>query len=147
MRCSDGGVEGTNDINEGDKEMKTGRMKDLLQRRILGEFLEPRHLLSAVGFVAHEIDAGGPMLVHGAADLDGDGDMDVLAGSQDGAGWFENTDGKGTFGEHQLIHPRPDRFLFYLKAHPVDMDGDKDLDLLVAGQASRNVVWYENPTK
>ena len=29
----------------------------------------------------------------------------------------------------------------------VDMDGDGDLDLLVAGQASENVVWYESPIK
>ena len=29
----------------------------------------------------------------------------------------------------------------------LDMDGDKDKDLLVAGQASQNVVWYENPLK
>jgi hypothetical protein len=28
-----------------------------------------------------------------------------------------------------------------------DMDGDGDLDLLVAGQESRNVVWYENKLK
>jgi hypothetical protein len=26
----------------------------------------------------------------------------------------------------------------------VDMDGDGDLDVLVAGQNSNNVVWYEN---
>ena len=29
----------------------------------------------------------------------------------------------------------------------VDLDRDGDLDLLVAGQISRNVVWYENPRK
>ena len=26
----------------------------------------------------------------------------------------------------------------------VDMDNDTDLDVLIAGQASKNVVWYEN---
>ena len=29
----------------------------------------------------------------------------------------------------------------------VDMDGDGDFDLLNAGRASQNVVWYENPLK
>ncbi|MCP4830183.1 MAG: VCBS repeat-containing protein, partial [Proteobacteria bacterium] len=27
----------------------------------------------------------------------------------------------------------------------VDLDADGDLDLLIAGRASNNVVWYENP--
>jgi hypothetical protein len=27
----------------------------------------------------------------------------------------------------------------------IDMDGDGDLDVLIAGQQSQNVVWYENP--
>ena len=29
----------------------------------------------------------------------------------------------------------------------VDMDRDGDLDALIAGQRSKNVVWYENPLK
>ena len=29
----------------------------------------------------------------------------------------------------------------------LDMDRDGDLDLLIAGQQSLNVVWYENPRK
>jgi hypothetical protein len=29
----------------------------------------------------------------------------------------------------------------------IDMDGDGDLDLLIAGQEQRNVVWLENPLK
>ena len=27
----------------------------------------------------------------------------------------------------------------------VDMDGDYDLDLLIAGHSSNNLVWFENP--
>lgn len=37
-----------------------------------------------------------------AADLDGDGDLDILAGTSyagDWLGWYENLDGKGTFSE------------------------------------------------
>ncbi len=39
------------------------------------------------------------------ADLDGDGDFDVLAASflDHEIAWYENTDGLGTFGEQQVI--------------------------------------------
>ena len=39
------------------------------------------------------------------ADVDGDGDLDVLSASpgDDKIAWYENTDGKGTFGEQQVI--------------------------------------------
>jgi hypothetical protein len=30
---------------------------------------------------------------------------------------------------------------------PFDMDKDGDLDVLIAGHGSKNVVWYENPLK
>ena len=40
-----------------------------------------------------------------AADLDGDGDQDVLSASNnDGKiAWYENLDGDGTFGDQQVI--------------------------------------------
>ena len=42
-----------------------------------------------------------------AADLDGDGDRDVVSASMsDGKlAWYENADGAGTFGEERLILP------------------------------------------
>ena len=43
-----------------------------------------------------------------AADFDGDGDMDLAsASSQDNKiAWYENTDGKGTFGSQQIVSTR-----------------------------------------
>ena len=49
-----------------------------------------------------------------AVDLDGDGDEDVLATFVDGIGdvpavaWYENTDGKGTFGERRVVATKSD---------------------------------------
>ena len=57
------------------------------------------------------------------------------------AAWFEN-DGKGKFTTH-IIHD--DQAAYDIRL--VDMDADGDLDALIAGQQSKNVVWYENPLK
>jgi len=45
-----------------------------------------------------------------AADLDGDGDMDVLSASSndDEIAWYANTDGVGTFGVQQIISSTSD---------------------------------------
>ena len=74
-------------------------------------------------------------------DLDDDIDAATCAKDNKLVAWFENND-KGNFTTH-LTGRRQAAYVI----RAVDMDADKDLDLLVAGQASRNVVWYENATK
>lgn len=74
-------------------------------------------------------------------DLDGDGDIDAATcGSEiDGiAVWYKN-DGKGNFSRHVIGENQSS---YDIRA--VDMDGDDDLDLLIAGHHSKNIVWYEN---
>jgi hypothetical protein len=101
------------------------------------------------GWKPHDIDSA-HVYPHSLAigDIDGDGDIDAVTcsavydGSKPtGAAWFEN-DGKGKFRTH-LIAPGQASYDTRL----VDIDGDKDLDVLIAGQESRNVVWYENRLK
>ncbi|MDP6555333.1 MAG: VCBS repeat-containing protein [Pirellulaceae bacterium] len=76
-------------------------------------------------------------------DLDGDGDTDAATCAKDDklVAWFEN-DGQGEFSTHIIAR---NQAAYDIRA--VDLDGDTDLDLLIAGQASKNVVWCENPTK
>jgi hypothetical protein len=82
-------------------------------------------------------------------DLDGDGDIDAVACSavydkqpaSPTLAWYEN-DGQGRFKLHPI---RTDQASYHVSL--ADMDGDGDLDILVAGQVSRNVVWYENKLK
>lgn len=76
-------------------------------------------------------------------DLDADGDPDAAtcAYGDCQALWFEN-DGHGRFKEHLVA---ADQAAYDIRAY--DMDLDSDLDLLIAGQASKNVVWYENPLR
>jgi hypothetical protein len=77
-----------------------------------------------------------------AADVDGDGDMDVLAASanDDEIAWYENTNGAGTFGAQQLISVLADGAR---AVHPVDVDGDGDLDVLSASHDDNKIAWYE----
>lgn len=79
-----------------------------------------------------------------AADLDGDGDLDLVTCSSKRGGmtvWYEN-DGKANFTRHIM-----DKDQCSYDIRLVDLDGDGDLDVLIAGHYSNNIVWYENPLK
>jgi hypothetical protein len=78
-----------------------------------------------------------------AADLDGDGDVDVLSGSTsyDWVAWYENTDGVGTFGPEQIISSSSD---FVVAVLATDVDEDGDIDVLAASANDDKIVWYDN---
>mgnify|MGYP001287098369 FL=1 len=69
-----------------------------------------------------------------AADVDGDGDMDVLAGHNNIA-WYEN-DGSESFTTHTISTSAAS------SVYAVDLDGDGDMD--VVGSSAGSVGWYEN---
>ena len=73
------------------------------------------------------------------ADLDGDGDQDILVASRNfyGIAWYENTDGRGSFGTKQLIDSRS-----AVSVYAADLDGDGDQDVLAGGRDG--IAWYEN---
>ena len=80
-----------------------------------------------------------------AADLDGDGDPDVLSAwgpVEDNwkIAWFENSDGAGSFGKQQVISTSASE---PTSVSAVDLDDDGDLDVLATGYVS-TVSWYEN---
>ena len=79
-----------------------------------------------------------------AADLDDDGDLDIVSASteDDKIAWYENTDGTGTFGPQRVITTDADHAL---SVFSTDMDGDGDVDLVSAsGNFDGKVAWYEN---
>ncbi|HXH28224.1 MAG TPA: VCBS repeat-containing protein, partial [Candidatus Polarisedimenticolia bacterium] len=78
-----------------------------------------------------------------AADVDGDGDLDVLSASTLDAtiAWYENTDGQGTFGPAQAITTSASGAASVVAA---DVDGDGDLDVVSASEFDDTVAWYEN---
>jgi len=74
-----------------------------------------------------------------AADLDGDGDIDVLSASimDNKIAWYENGNSwTETVITTSAAGPR--------SAYAADLDGDGDMDLLSASLADNKIAWYEN---
>jgi hypothetical protein len=78
------------------------------------------------------------------ADLDGDGDDEIVAGYR-GEGTsllaYEAADSTGTRWTRHVID---DGGIAAQRCEAVDLDGDGDLDLVASGGSTSNVRWYEN---
>ena len=77
-----------------------------------------------------------------AADLDGDGDADILSASESDnkIAWYENQGG-GTFGTQQIITTNAQ---YARNLYATDLDGDGDVDVLSASHSDDKIAWYEN---
>ena len=75
------------------------------------------------------------------ADIDGDGDLDVAYGTTVEVGWYQNLDGRGTFGP---AIPQATGMFYNRSVVAADLDSDGDLDLLVATYVDRTISWFEN---
>lgn len=73
-----------------------------------------------------------------AADLDGDGDMDLLALKSSELSWYEN-DGTGYFNRHEVDHAID----FAYEVAVADWDGDGSMDLFTVASNSGNFRWYQ----
>ena len=78
-----------------------------------------------------------------SADIDGDGDTDVLGAAQqaDDITWGENTDGTGTSWTEHIVDGN---FDVVVSVYSTDVDGDGDADVLGAAAIADDITWWEN---
>jgi hypothetical protein len=78
-----------------------------------------------------------------AADMDGDGDMDIVSASMndDTIAWYENDGAANPSWTAADIDTNADGAY---DVHVADMDNDGDLDILSASQSDHTIAWYEN---
>ena len=78
-----------------------------------------------------------------AADVDNDGDMDVLSASysDDKIAWYENDGAADPSFTAQTISTSADGARFVYAA---DVDNDGDMDVLSASQLDDKIAWYES---
>ena len=95
-------------------------------------------------WIEHTVDGGfdGAIRIH-AADVDGDGDMDVLAAGDhaDSITWWANAMGDGTVW---IEHTLDDDFDSAKSVYAADVDGDGDIDILGAAEHDDDITWWEN---
>ncbi len=97
----------------------------------------------------HKIDRGihGGISPLGYADLDSDGDFDIVCGPK----WYENQWSEGKNWQiHDYLVPtggnRPDKYGLALRSWCVDLNNDGQVDIVQAEADTRNgrVFWWEN---
>jgi hypothetical protein len=100
----------------------------------LGSFTNQQQIASMLGSVTCMY----------TADLDNDGDFDILTSTwrDNLIGWYENLDGLGNFGTQNIIPWAPSQAHGGGGISAGDMDNDGDLDMIASDDGV--ISWYEN---
>ena len=110
-----------------------------IHKLLIGMFFIATFGFAQPTFTEHAISTSADKArsVH-AADVDGDGDMDVLSASDedDKIAWYEN-DGSESFTEHVISTSADGAFSIYA----ADVDGDGYMDVLSAIEYDDKIAW------
>jgi len=103
----------------------------------------PAARASGITFSSVEIDPNASGDDKAVADLDGDGYADGILGGAQLRWWRSNGPARPLSGPYLLANAGNE---FTTDMETADLDGDGDVDLVVAdGNGSNNVEWFENP--
>ena len=80
-----------------------------------------------------------------AADVDADGDVDVVLVTDEAIAWYANTDGQGDFALGQAAAVVVEYPGLALDVQVADLDGDRLLDVLWSDYLSGRIVFQRNP--
>lgn len=105
----------------------------------------PSYLVLDISTISHTINSSmGGCHYAAPADMDGDGDLDVLAQSTHNydVSWFENDGSGGSWNTHSVCSNYP----LHRCVYPGDLDADGDMDVVGANSASSNpgIEWFRN---
>ena len=130
---------------DGDLDIVTGRWNEIAWRENLdssGNFGEPRTISSSV--------EGNNRVSVIVADLDNDGDLDVVSAAfrfrsrfanVNKIAWYENLNGNANFSQEKIISTETDGVRSIFAA---DLDGDGITDILSASGHDNTVAWFQN---
>ena len=117
-------------------------MRRLIGCSMLIMIFVPDMVLCQISFTAHNISTSAEYAYSVyAADMDGDGDIDVLSASEndDKIAWYEN-DGSESVTTHTITTIAD----YAVSVYAADVDGDGDMDVLSASSNDNKIAWYEN---
>lgn len=95
-------------------------------------------------------DSEGPYVIY-PADLDNDGDIDIICGyvrdkypQYNKISWWENIDNGTEWTEHIIADAGVSANLYIYSIHAADVNNDGYMDIIAAQYAANEIVWWEN---